>query len=58
MPNLDSYMATTRSKIIFIGNLFGELTVGSIASTCAGTTQRYGFVTSKLELTIDASVDW
>ena len=33
MPKIDSQIAITQSKIIFIGNPFMELTVGSIAST-------------------------
>ena len=31
MPRLGSQTAITQSKIIFIGNPFGDLTVGSIA---------------------------
>ena len=33
MPKLDSKLVVTQSKIIFVGNPFRELTVGSIAST-------------------------
>ena len=33
MPRLGSQTAITQSKIIFVGNPFGDLTVGSIAPT-------------------------
>ena len=33
MPKMDSQIAITQSKIIFVGHPFRELTVGSIAPT-------------------------